>query len=97
MIVKTYTEKRFFKWCEDERSVSLRFKSGSYGGGSEVFVIYEKDAAKKIDTLVFNEAQITSPTNANKPGWNEPCHAISSTDAGRAVVIIRENEECGKE
>ena len=35
----TLTEKRFFKWCVDDISVSLRAKSGSYGGGSEVIVI----------------------------------------------------------
>ena len=37
--MKTFTEKRFFEWHEDEISVSLRAKSGSYGGGSEVFVL----------------------------------------------------------
>lgn len=30
----TYTEKRFFKWYEDDISVSLRNKSGSYGGAA---------------------------------------------------------------
>ena len=29
----TLTEKRFFEWHEDEVSVTLRNKSGSYGGG----------------------------------------------------------------
>jgi hypothetical protein len=29
----TYTEKRFFEWYEDDVSVTLRNKSGSYGGG----------------------------------------------------------------
>ena len=38
---KTLTEKRFFEWHEDEVAVTLRNKGGSYGGGSEVFVIYE--------------------------------------------------------
>lgn len=28
----TLTEKRFFKWVEDDISVSLRNRSGSYGG-----------------------------------------------------------------
>lgn len=37
--MKTYTEKRFFEWHEDEVSVTIRNKSGSYGGGSEVFVV----------------------------------------------------------
>lgn len=35
----TLTEKRFFEWHEDDISVTLRNKSGSYGGGSEVLVI----------------------------------------------------------
>lgn len=33
------TEKRFFEWHEDDVSVTIRNKSGSYGGGSEVLVI----------------------------------------------------------
>ena len=43
----TYTEKRFFKWYEDEISVSLRAKSGSYGGGSEVFILYTPERISK--------------------------------------------------
>lgn len=31
--VKTLTEKRFFEWYEDDVSVTLRNRSGSYGGG----------------------------------------------------------------
>lgn len=31
--MKTLTEKRFFEWHEDDKSVTLRNKSGSYGGG----------------------------------------------------------------
>lgn len=38
--MKTLTEKRFFEWHEDEVAVTLRNKGGSYGGGSEVLVIY---------------------------------------------------------
>ena len=30
--MKTLTEKRFFHWVEDDKSVTLRNKSGSYGG-----------------------------------------------------------------
>lgn len=41
--MKTLTEKRFFEWHEDDVSVTLRNKSGSYGGGSEVFVIYRSN------------------------------------------------------
>lgn len=35
----TLTEKRYFEWHEDDKSVTLRNKGGSYGGGSEVLVI----------------------------------------------------------
>lgn len=35
----TLTEKRFFEWHEDDRSVTLRNHGGSYGGGSEVLII----------------------------------------------------------
>lgn len=37
--MKTLTEKRFFEWHEDDKSVTLRNRGGSYGGGSEVLVI----------------------------------------------------------
>lgn len=37
--IATLTEKRFFHWVEDDKSVTLRNKGGSYGGGSEVLVI----------------------------------------------------------
>ena len=35
----TLTEKRFFEWHEDDVSVTLRNRGGSYGGGSETLVI----------------------------------------------------------
>lgn len=37
--MKTLTEKRFFEWHEDNVSVTIRNRGGSYGGGSEVLVI----------------------------------------------------------
>lgn len=36
---KTYTEKRFFEWHEDDVAVTLRSSGASYGGGSEVLVV----------------------------------------------------------
>lgn len=36
MMMKTLTEKRFFEWHEDDVSVTLRNKSGSYGGERSV-------------------------------------------------------------
>lgn len=38
---KTLTEKRFFEWHEDDISVTIRNKSGSYGGvGSPRYLLY---------------------------------------------------------
>lgn len=41
-----------------------------------------------VDTLVFDEANITCPTNGNKPKWGDTCHSLTK-EAGRAVVIIK--------
>lgn len=38
-----YSEKRFFEWHEDDKSVTIRNKGGSYGGGSEVLIVFETD------------------------------------------------------
>lgn len=43
--MKTYAEKRFFEYHEDDVAVSIRAKSGSYGGGSEVLVIAPTSSA----------------------------------------------------
>ena len=42
-LIVTYSEKRFFEWHEDDKSVNIRASSGSYGGGSEVLVCYPID------------------------------------------------------
>lgn len=39
--VVTYSEKRFFEWHEDEKSVSIRACSGSYGGGERSPYLYQ--------------------------------------------------------
>lgn len=53
----TLTEKRFFEWHEDDKSVTLRNKSGSYGGGSEVLVcgevLTEKQRGRLMDTITL--------------------------------------------
>lgn len=57
----TLTEKRFFEWHEDDVSVTLRNKSGSYGGGSEVFVIYsirtQSDLSARPTTNGYNKSK----------------------------------------
>lgn len=41
-----FAEKRFFDWEEDDASVTLRNRSGSYGGGSEVLVVIIDEEAE---------------------------------------------------
>lgn len=45
-----------------------------------------------MDTMIFDESQITLPINGNKPRWNDPCHTLS-IEAGRADVIIKTDKE----
>lgn len=46
--MKTVTEKRFGEYHEDDVSVTIRAKSGTYGGGSEVLVICCGDQPIKL-------------------------------------------------
>lgn len=68
---------------EDDVTVSLTVCGGSNGGGSEVLV---------VETLVFDEGQITCPTNGLNPQWGGLCHSLSG-NAGRTVVVIREKND----
>jgi hypothetical protein len=52
----TYSEKRFFEWHEDDKSVTLRYKGGSYGGGSEVLVIEIHKPGIPSDGLKDNDS-----------------------------------------
>ena len=83
--MKTFTEKRFFEWHEDDVSVTLREKSGSYGGGSEVFVV-----------LPFDTTQVTSDKNWSHPKFNDPCHPLA---AGQhpPTIVIKERESDNEE
>lgn len=58
MKIKTLTEKRFYEWHEDDVSVTLRNRSGSYGGGSEVLVVYTIDE-KMGQTYVHEEQDVS--------------------------------------
>lgn len=58
MTVETYTEKRFFEWHPDDTSVSIRARSGSYGGGSEVFVIQTLSAPYAPETTKVSETNM---------------------------------------
>jgi hypothetical protein len=60
MITKTYPEKRFFDWEEDDVSVSLRACSGSYGGGSEVLIISYIQTSSDLSKQGISKAQETN-------------------------------------
>ena len=45
-----------------------------------------------VDTLVFDEGQITCPTNGLNPKWGGLCHTLSG-NAGRTIVVIREKQD----
>lgn len=81
--VLCFAEKRFFKWQPDEVSVSLRAKSASYGGGSEVLV---------VDVLPFDTTQITSDKNWSHPHYGDPCHPLAQNQHPPSVVVA-----CGGE
>lgn len=59
---------------QDDVSVNLTVCGGSNGGGSEVLV---------IETLVFDEGQITCPTNGLNPQWGGAAMLCPGTQDGR--------------
>lgn len=44
---------------------------------------------ENVDTLVYNQRQITSQTNRSVTKWKDPCHCIASTD-GATEAILKE-------
>ena len=62
-MMKTLTEKRFFEWHEDDVAVTLRNKGGSYGGGSEVLVIYSTKIQSEHCAKTITKAQTDSMLN----------------------------------
>ena len=59
----TLTEKRFFEWHEDDVSVTLRNRGGSYGGGSEVLVICYTKTPSEQSASMTTKAQTDSMLN----------------------------------
>lgn len=57
-MIKTLTEKRFFEWHEDDKSVTLRNKSGSYGGGSEVLIVQTNADPCAQETIKVSETNM---------------------------------------
>lgn len=52
-----YSEKRFFEWHEDDKSVNIRASGGSYGGGSEVLVCTKQEKPIVIKETENRECQ----------------------------------------
>ena len=63
-----------------ESDVSPTIETGSGDGGNNLPMV--------LDTLVFDEANITCPTNGNRPKWGDACHSLTK-EAGRAIVVIK--------
>lgn len=59
----TVTEKRFYQWYEDDKSVTIRHDSGSYGGGSEVLVI--QTLAEASATMTTRESTVSMQVKEN--------------------------------
>lgn len=62
----TLTEKRFFEWHEDNMAVTLRNHGGSYGGGSEVLVIYAAENPQIFTPMDVNKSAIGSEIYSTK-------------------------------
>ena len=67
--MKTFTEKRFYQWYQDEVSVTLRSCSGSYGGGSEVLVL---ESNQNHATIRDTEICTTLPASMGMGGGYVP-------------------------
>ena len=50
-----------------------------------------------VDTLVFDESQITCPLHYENPQWGGQCPSLAETNAGRMTVIISELSECDRD
>lgn len=57
----TVTEKRFGEYHKDDKSVSLRNRSGTCGGGSEVLVVvepverYKRETTRELERSMFTK------------------------------------------
>lgn len=89
--MKTYTEKRFFKWVKDDVSVTLRERSGSYGGGSEVFVIQRVyDASRRHSFEEYTDICETVQAHYGTGGNNVP--VVLQNNQNNAIA--KDTETC---
>lgn len=72
--MRTYTENRYGDYRETDAGNTIRSNGASCGGGSEVLV---------IETLVFDEGQITSPVEHSNPTWGGAATPLPATPEER--------------
>lgn len=96
-MTKTLTEKRFFHWVEDDISVTLRNKSGSYGGGSEVLVIC---STKTKSERCVQQEQVEQGKSVicvkNESGGAKSIRILSTDESGRHGIQRREKRSGGR-
>lgn len=78
IVIEAYTPGGYGNYIEGIGT--LKANGGDCGGGSETLI---------VETLVFDEGQITNPMQGSNPQWGGQCHSLTG-NAGRTVVIIRE-------
>ena len=54
--MQTLTEKRFFEWHEDDKSVTLRNKGGSYGGQQGTRYLLYQDTVGALQAVDYKGA-----------------------------------------
>ena len=89
-VISTFTEKRFFRWMKDDVSVTLRSRSGSYGGGSEVFVIQKNMKAYCIGNGQVDQLAMKTVVGALNCMHDEMAVMLTKEgDEGMATTVVR--------
>ena len=89
---KTLTEKRFFKWVEDDISVTLRNRGGSYGGAAKSSL---SAIPRHHRSVMCNRLQMGTTRTSNAREVDSMCIGIDSYnlcltgDVGRTLTGAR--------
>ena len=79
---RAYSEKRFREYYEDDLSITLRNKGGSYGGGSEVLVV-QRVYDRNIDHACREFEDVCETIRA----------AYGEGGSATAIVVMRTTDE----
>ena len=71
--MKTLTEKRFFEWHEDDKSVTLRNRGGSYGGGAKSSL---STLPRQSRSIVCHGLQMGTTRTSNAREVDSMCEVI---------------------